>query len=740
MKHLVVILTLIFPLSLCSQTPAFKIKNFDIERDIYNREQGTTGLLLHFDYYYSNSKVKLVATIPSLSILQENLEVYKHPRSIVPIKANNWYRMALFIPYRNINLLKGKQQEVTLNFELAGLAKQSLNFVYNQPLRYNIEIKLKGGVVKRKLKQYDQGTDPREWLPDSYFILTTSDSLQPIYRSKVNPNSYKLQAETIRLHLLAGEILQWRFYDKNNQSADQLLGVYQGFKADGDFSDKILGIMFGDIANLAFDYSQKEQAIQAISIYSDGLATYQGIKGVAVRVQYDLAKAYEGVEALAKFKFYDKNNNAIDLPYCIPLNDQTPRLQEYHQLKRKNELKYFIPFYAWETTTQKISFDFEIKDKTVLKSAYHIIRKPITFGNFVQKKEFKVLEDYEYQGVNGVLISMDYQVNDIHQIGDLEVNLTALTGTKMPSAIFFSLESQKGKTTTVKRFPFRIPNPKESDIVYLFIPYQYIFDAKFKATLDIHHQYSPIALIDENTPLLKHKTSDSDASLVLEKAGDGFLMDNYGQVLDFNINIPKLFNNNSQLVFEVKRNGQVFDNYIISGDINQKLLHSNTASFSIGIPHRLLNSRNKINIITYLADLEGTPMSKTISWDWEAPQELWNQNIIVSLQHIVFEKSVAKDTTNGAKFAWKFIVKVGNKSQIELDIPPHFKAKDKKAFKKNLFINREDNIEIYIYNSQSKEQIRIWKGDWSKLAQNGYKASISRQKSIKSAKISVEQN
>ena len=193
----------------------FITKNEVLEKDFYHEVLGTQGILLRFEYLYTNPEERFNLQYPIVTLYQEGTNVYSEQQTVLPIEGNTWTAAEIFIPYRKINLFKGIQEGVVLSIKLNDWwsYNQTINFV--QPRRFKVDIQLRNGEIKERLQPYDKEGTTQEWLPDPYFVFTTNGGIQPIFQSEVAFNQYALPAPAISLYVLEGEQLHWSFYDRD---------------------------------------------------------------------------------------------------------------------------------------------------------------------------------------------------------------------------------------------------------------------------------------------------------------------------------------------------------------------------------------------------------------------------------------------------------------------------------------------------------------------------------------------
>lgn len=385
------------PILAQSINPSFEVKNFELNKDVYALDHGTRGLLLVFDYKYSNNQKPLTSIIPKVTLHKNGMEIYSNQSTILLLKSNEWSTAQVFVPYRGINLLNGDQEGVKLSLLMSNLIRYTTEFTYRQPLRYLVDINLQAGSAKKELIHYDQSPNPKEWLPDLYYVFTTNEGQEPVYQSKVRSNTYNLTPKKFQFYILEGEQLDWSFYDRDGGD-DLKLGTFNKLNPQGEYRDEVYGQMFGKMRNVEFTFTQRAQSKQAISIYSDPNYVHLGKKGVAVTIEYDLGKAHIGRAAKINLNCFNQNGIMLNMPVFYPI-EGTPQVTETIDLEVKGTLKYFIPFYIWKNDCRDIEFYFELEDKKQINAARHSLLEPIIFDDWVIDAEMAVLENTDRKSV-----------------------------------------------------------------------------------------------------------------------------------------------------------------------------------------------------------------------------------------------------------------------------------------------------------------------------------------------------
>lgn len=740
MKQNLCILLLFIPfVTLLGQSlsPDFEFKNPQLQKDVYRVDYGTKGLLLTFDYLYNNSTNRLTPIVPRVTLEKNGMEVYLDETKILVLSHNIWSKAEIFLPYRAINLLNGVHEGIQLNFNLEGLLDYGGTLDYQQPLRYTVELNLKDGAVKEQLEQYDQSSNPKEWLPDVYYLFTTNEGTEPVYRSVVYPNSYNLSPKKLSFHLLEGEQLKWSFYDRDGEN-DQHLGTYLNINPQGEYSDAVYGQMFDSIKNLEFDYAQRAQARQAISIYSDADYVRNDKKGVAVTIEYDLAKAYQGKKAAIHLNCYDKNGIKLNMPILYSV-EGTPDVGTAVDLKVKGKLKYFIPFYVWKEACKNIEFYFELENKEQIQAARHTLHKPIHFESWVIDAGMKVEHDFVYQGAKGVRLQVNYELTSVYENAPLYVKFYNVNGDSLPFPIYHIIGPDLSKVITKEHIT---ENPRIGDEMSYFIPYASLTDEIIAVQVDLVPDVA-MNVLQEYTEQLSNRSEGQDVLLELVNAGGRFRMDNYGQVVELKIEIPDFFINKTQLKLAIKKNGKASEAFLLDGLSKNAngdfVLKKDSGRVYIVFPHRTITAGTRLSLNAVVKDLEGKiVMSNVVEWKFQAPNELFNTTIEVALTTCKFNRKVLQDTLLNKNFPWNYVLEAGGTVLFEEPLSKRLDSKLlKEEFKQKILVNREDNITIKLVNTQNKKTVVIWHGDLGKWEQRKFKGELSNQGPIKILKVNA---
>lgn len=725
----------IFPSILSAQFfhPNFEVENYQLEKDVYDEEYGTKGIRLSFEYKYLNPKLRLQSFVPQVFMYKNGMQVYLDEATILLLETNKWATVSIFIPYRKINLLNGQQDDVALQLKIDNLLDYSTVISFNQPTRYIVEIDLKGGAVKRKLKQYDQSLNPEEWLPDPYYKFTSNEGVKAVYISPLKSNSYDFTQEKMKFYILEGEFLTWSFYDRDG-GLDQELGVFKKLNATGDYKDDFYGQMFGNIRNLEFTYSQRAQARQAISIYSDPTYLYKKKKGVAVTIEYDLSRAYVGEQAQIHLNCYNKNGVMLETPTLYAV-EGTPEVETFLNLEVKGKLKYFIPFYIWKNACKDIEFYFEIKEGQQINAARHTLLKPIEFDDLVIDAGMEVEQDFVFQGARGVKIGLYYELVNVYEDAPLVVKFTNGDGTKLPFHVYNIMGNDLAVDIIDEQ---KTTHPKVANRMYYFIPNTSITKNVVQVSVDLIPDLS-INIIKENVPLVIRKEGINAADFELVASGGRFWIENYGQVLEMKFRVPKFFLDKSKLNLEVLKNGKPSRAYLIDGYLDENsgnyTLKKDSGTLYLVFPHRNIKEGTTYEISATISSND-LSLSDTIRWSWTAPKGLFNRKVEIALANCRFDSQIMKDTTLNKDFPWKYIVEVGGEVLVQEVLVKKFNGKKiKNQFKQQLLVNREDDINVILVNTKSNEKITLWHGDLGKWRQNKFKVILDNTYPIKKLKV-----
>lgn len=714
----------------------FITKNELVQQDFYEEHLGTKGILLSFEYLYTNSAERLSLQYPVVALHQEGTNVYSEQQMVLPLQANSWAKAQIFIPYRKINLFKGTQEGVLLSVKINDWWTYTKTITYQQPRRYKVDIQVRNGAVKEKLTPYDEGVPMKEWLPDPYFILTTNGGISPLFKSKVAFNQYEIPLPAISIYVLEGEQLQWSFYDRDG-AEDQLLGIYNDFKQEGTIYEDYFGVMFGAIKNLEFTYSRKVQAPQAINVYSDPNYEYKGRKGVALTVKYDLPEAFVGQEAQAIFEFYDKNGIRLNVPVLYPL-EKTEAIDQKVRLKRRGQLQYFVPFYVWKEACRAVEFSFERADGERIRAARHFLRQSIQFEDWVISADLKVIEDVSFQGAKGVELHAKYAIKEVYDNAPLYLRFYRADGTALPFSLYYLEGKNKGRIIQKEH---KIEKPRLADELVYFIPYSVLNDEVIAVRAELVPDIA-MMIFEKFTPLLSNKGKAKDVNLKIVKAEERFRSGSYGQVIELKVDVPAFYREESQLYLEVSENGKASKKILVEG-ASQELSKTFSITNDSGrvyliLPHRNVRSGSTFKIKAYLLDVQQKrPMSDVVEWNWTAPQDLLNTEIEVELTTCKFDKKILKDVSLSQDFPWKYRVQVGQDLLVDEPMSQRF-VKNSGLFTQTINVNREDKIVVQLFNVKTKRNVILWKGDLSKWEQSGFKTNVENKYPIKTARITAK--
>lgn len=714
---------------------AFEVRNFQLEKDVYALDYGTRGLLLVFEYKYANTQERLTSVVPKVVLKKNGMEVYSNDKTLLLLKNNDeWTTAQLFLPYRDINLLSGHQKEVHLSLKLAKLLDYKTEFALDQPLRYAVEIMLKGGNVKEKLEKYDQGPNPQEWLPDPYYTFTTNGGTEPVYKSKVLPNSYKLKKQKIQFYILEGEQLDWNFYDRDG-GKDLKLGTLAGMNPAGEHADEVYGEMFGNIRYLKFHYAQRAQSHQAITIYSNPNYVHNGKKGVAITVEYDLAKAYVDKKAKTVLNFYTKNGIKIDVPILKSLGE-TPEAGAWVDLTVKDKYVYFIPFYVWNENCHDVEFYFELGNGEQVNGARHTLLTPITFDEWLIEAGMAVEENVMVKGARGIAIKLAYELVKEHKNTPLYVKFYDENGTVLPFPVYNMIG---GDVLVNVQGEHITRNPRRADRMSYFIPYTSLKNQKIKVQMDLVPDVA-MNMLKKETPLFT-KPKKGDIQLDLLTAEGRFRVDNYGQVLEMKLRVPEFFLDKTKVQIQVKKNGKPWNAFLLDGILSKSdkgyIAQKDSGLVYVVFPHRNIVAGTTFSLLAFVVDETGKKvLSDSVQWRWKAPQDLFNRKIDLALATCKFSKRIMQDTLLDRQFPWDYIVEAGGEVLVEEPLEKRLtNRKLKDQFRQQVLVNREDNIVVKLKNKKTGQNVMLWKGDLGKWEQNDFKAELNNKYPAKMIRV-----
>ncbi len=718
-------------------TATFTTRNEQLQKDVYDDALGTIGLLLSFEYYYNNLEERLSLQYPKVSLYQEGLNLYTEQQKVLVLKTNEWEKAKIFIPYRKINLLEGRQEQVTCSVQLDDFWNYNNTISYQQPQRYKIDLQIRNGAVKQKLTPYDKGGPMQEWLPDPYFTLTTNGGNTALYTSKVAFNQYKLPAPAVSVYLLEGERLLWSFYDRDG-AEDELLGVYEDFINEGTVYEDYFGVMFGAIKGLEFTYARKAQVPQAINVYSDPTFEYQGKSGVALTVKYDLPEAYVGQEAQPMFSFYDKNGIQLDVPVLYPL-DEAVALDETMTLTRRGQLRYFVPFYGWKEVCKAVEFSFLREGEERIRAARHIIRQPIRFDDWVIGADLAVLHGARYQGARGIELQVRYELTKVYEDAPLYVKFYREDGSPLPFEVHHIKSRHKGSIVAGEH---KIRQPRVADRLSYFVPYSVLEDEIIAVRTEIVPDVA-LQIFEKFTPVLSGKGREKDVDIQLGRAGERFRSNNYGQVIELDLNIPAFYRKANHLHLEVLENGAVTQKFLVEGaelaNDTYYTINNDSGKVYLVLPHRNVEPGSEFSVRAFVVNNQNNRMmSDSVTWNWTAPSDLFNTDIEVALSSYKFDKKIARDTNLRANFPWLYVIEAGNEQLVSEPLNQRFSNKNKAQFNKTIRVNREDNITVKLYNTRTKRSLVLWKGDLSKWEQRNFKTQVEDKYPVKMIRIAAK--
>ncbi|MCP4439313.1 MAG: hypothetical protein GY810_10270 [Aureispira sp.] len=713
------------------------VRDFHFEHNVYDESKGTKGIVFSYEYFYPSTSNFLVSIPNDVRLYKNSEEIYIDSSSFVTLRANAWAKAKIFIPYRNINLEGGLHNNLSFAYNANKEIKWFSNISFNQPNRCLVEIGLQEGSVKRKLKQWDQGANPIEWLPDPYAVFYTNKGTTPFYRMPLIKNNYTIDTQKLKFYILEGEILHWAFYDEDGV-VDQPLGTLTLFEASGDFEKLFRGQMFGDIKGLTFSFSKKLQVRQPISIFVDSSSIHKDRKGVGIRIEYNLARAYKGEQAIPQLIFKDKAGSIIDVPYIYSLNE-TAILGQKVKLDIEGQWDYFIPFYAWNSNIYKIECPLNIENKATTQSAPRLLYNPITFDKYVSYTLFEVQENKKYMGASGLYVQLGYQVTDINRYSDLEILFSSGYDASTPFHIYQL--HKNGSAEIVKTKPLRIKKPKAIDTLTFFVPYQTLKTDQIHAELSMIPDMK-IKLFSGASSKIEKPKNSNDAVIQLAKTLPVFKEGDYGQVFSLKSTTPKFFLSYSRLNIKVQRNGKDYKNYIIHTNNTESdsfLLVKDTGTIDLVLPFRNLIGKDRIDFSCFISDLKGYPMSDTIKESWQANGDLHNKKVSIGLEKMVYAKGAIPESLKGKNTKWKYQIFLGSQRKMTKTLVKNFKGKDiRNKFRRTFKIHREDLIQIKLVHSKTEREVMLWSGDLGKFELHKNKSIILDKSPVKKAIIKVK--
>lgn len=703
----------------------FQIRNYQLQQAVYVPEYGTTGIQLSFEYQYLNQDQRLVSTIPVLSLAKNGMIVYEEAKTILLLETGSWQEATIFIPYRQINLLEGTHPAIKLQVKIADLLDYVTEFDLQQPRRYLVDIELLKAGVKEQLKPYDPSPNPKEWAPDPYYSLTTNEGTVPLFRSRVTPNSFELPKAQFTVALLEKEQLHWTFYERDGEK-DLLLGTMNNLVAAADYSDVVYGRMFGNMRNVDYKYRQRTQATQAISVYTDPNFVYNKRKGVALTIEYDLAKAAAGKTAKGQFQFFDARGIQLEPMSYLPL-EGTPAQDQAIILEQRGTLRYFIPFYSWNTACRSIEFNFLLDQQEQINAAPHLIRKPIEFESLLANAKTEVEHDFEYQGTRGVKVGLSYELSQNLQPATLVIGFSDKNNQKLPYQLYHVMSDDVALNIGQLQ---RTKNPRPSDRIYYFVPYSDLKGDHLVLSIGIELE-AKVNLYKDTIAVVLPSYVNTGVQLELEDDSEHFQANNYGQVLKFAIDVPKFYGNELELRLSVRKNGQPTQDYYLDGAFKKLAanypLKGDSLKLYVVLPHRKMKRSDRYEVEAAIHSTKRSPslMSQVFRWEWKPTKELLNRMVQVDLGMYKFERRILQDTTGGEESPWRYSIEAGNEVLFEKMLPKRYVSKlIKENFSPSVYVNREDNITIKLKHIRTKQSIIVWQGDLSKWKLSDYKTEI----------------
>lgn len=726
-------------IQLYSQTsldPNLSLRNFKFEQQVYDVNRGTTGFVFSYEYFYQSDTKSLISISNDIRLYKNGQKIYTDTSSFVALRTNAWATTKTFIPYRKLDLNGGWHQDLSFVYHAKEAIKWSTMLSFDQPNRCLIELDIQTGSIKQKLKQWDKGANPIEWLPDPYSVLTTGLGTIPVYTTNSIKNSYSIDSQKLKFYILEHEQLHWAFYDEDGM-VDEDLGKLALFDAHGDFEKVFRGQMFGNIKGLTYVFSKKLQQRQPISIYANPIL-YKDREGVEIIVEYNLAEAYKGEKTIPSLTFRTKDSAVVDIPYLYNLENTTALGQPF-TLDRQGRLSYFIPFYAWNNNIYKIECSFELEDKSTTQSAPRLLYTPIVFDKYISYTIFEIEEYKKYMGVTGLKIQLGYQVKDINRYSDLEILFLA-DSVKETAFHIYQLDKY-GNAKIVEQQSMLIKQPKARDTLEFFVPYQTLKTRQIRVEMSMIPDMK-VELIAANSPELIRPTSTNDAALSLSNALPIFNQGDYGQVFSLKSNSPQFFLNYSRLNIHVQQNGKEYTDYFIHTN-NTKgdslVLVKDTGSIDIVLPFRHLRAKDSIRFSCFVSDLKGYPMSDTIQAVWRAPSDLHNKRVSIGLEKMVYSKDAIPENQKGKNTKWQYQVFVGSKRKMNKALVKEFRGKDiRDKFRRTFKVHREDLIQIKLVHSKTEREVLLWSGDLGRFELNKNRTVILDKTPVKKAVIKAK--
>jgi hypothetical protein len=715
-----------------------QVKNFRYETDVYLPDVGTKGIMLIFDYYYTSESKYLASFVQDIKLQKFGIEIFRDSSSYLILRPNQWSVARKFVPYRKINLPEGEHNEIDISIKVPNLLAYKGILKMSQPARYFVNINIQGGAPKPIAGYWDAGS-PAEAPADIYWTISSDEGIFTAYESNIAYNSNALPKENAQFYALEGEKLFLNIYDEDG-SNDQFLGKYELGLIDADLRKEELGQMFDNIVNLEFSYNQYKLTRQPISTYVRSDVEHKGRKGVELIFEYYLPKALEGRSMKPLIGYKTKEGKVVDIPYIYALNKSVMPGKKM-TMPDRGKLSYFIPYYAWNSATQEINFQFaDEKDKA--EAAPYYIHNPIEFEKFISYAAYSVEDNFNYQGTSGIKISLSYKVKDINTYSTLEINFLNPNGSPALYPIY-PIGKNEGLVKALEQNPYIDKNPVEEGSFDFFVPYLDLSSDHIRVEMNMIPDMK-IALINENSPKLLIPQKTRDAALVKLKEEAVFKEGDYGFVLSLDCAIPAFYKDRTMLDIKATRDGVPYTGYTVVGDMlnseskdSIKLTKEKGTVFII-FPYRRLSPKDKIVVTCLLKETNrGIGLSDSIIVAHQLPNKIYNVETVINLDALQFDASIPKTTKD---VDWKYVVTVGTEAKINKRLPYSIKGKEvREKFSRSVRIHREDLIQIKLVHKDSAQQvIYLWSGDLGKFQQHKFSNRTKEQSPVKRAKVSVK--
>lgn len=720
----------------------FQLRNFKLKKDVFDENHATRGVLLSFETNY-NAENKLLSEESNLTIHKKGDTLYRIDNLLWIQRAGQWQKTQIFIPYREINIEAGKHSNVEILYQIPKIGELRHKITFEQFTRLAIELEVKTGEIKERLKSWDPSINITSWLPDPYWTIRTGKKATiPIVRTQDTLNSFFVKAEKVRFYILKGETIVWDFWDEDGEE-DESLGQHIFDQANGDFKKTYFGQMFGDVKNLDFEISQKTLVQQPISIYVNE-ANHNGKKGVQIDIEYDLARAYNSEKIQPSFTFLDENKEelTLDLDVLKKVKDAVD-LDKFTLLdSTSGDMRYFIPFYFWDSAIRYVKVQFETEKSQKAIAAPRFLANPINFEKVIVYSGLDIKQYTKVEGATGVYFRMYYRVREIHQYSNLEIKFLNENDELAKSRIYQIPHSRKAKDIfALDENHITLSAPREQDTLEFFIPYPELKENKFSIEMSMIPD-GTVSILREGIIELASRNNLSDAKLELKKENNQFLEGDYGHNYTIKFTLPRFYQKRSKLEVKVKLNGRDFKNYkLISADYkkNDQRMTSDKGELNILIPIRYLQRNLRVETEAIVIHDEGNILSNKLELNWTVKDEsINNRKVLFSLKQLKFDKIWAESVDTSGNTPWNYVLKVGSDEILNLPMKYEFRGQaTKAAYAKEIFLHREDLILVYLqHKDRPKLQLPLWQGDLGKLEQNDL--SVNAQDVTPVKRISIK--